>query len=252
MADVSFAYVPAEGFTAFSAELSSGAWGSIDVSSYVGVDGRAAKPLGDAPAFVVLKLQLRWPIGDMVRATSGAGTAKSCDDDWDGTQKLLNSMLTVGLASKDPVQRAAAGRLHKILVLGDGEKQTQLKYQQEVDFGRQQVRLMAESQHAADVALLGLESVIADIVKTTNALASAIGHGVTGLTPAKRKRAVTAACMNAFGAVAQQLEWVAEFGMDGADRQKAITLRATLVELATRYPRPHVTKPIATQPAAVN
>lgn len=248
MTELSFVSVSTEGFAAFDAELSSGAWGAIDVLPYVGADGRAVLPLGDAPVFVALKLQLMWPIAEVVRALSGAGTAKSCDEAWDGTQKLLNGLLAVGLASKDPAQRAAAGRLQKLLVLGDGEKQTQLKYQQEVDFGRQQIRLMSDNQHASDVALLGLQSVLADISATTNALAQAIGHGETGLPPAKRKRATTSACVQAFGAVAQQLEWLAEFGMAGADRQKAITLRLALVELAERYPRPQPNKANAAVP----
>jgi len=252
MAEVSFVHVPTEGFAGFDSELSSGAWGSIDVSSYVGADGRAAQPLGNAPLFVVLKLQLLWPIADVLRAMSGAGMAKSCDNAWDGTQKLLSSLLVVGLASKDPEKRAAAGRMQKLLVLGDGEKQTQLKYQQEVDFGRQQVRLMSANDHLADVALLGLQSVVVDIAATTNALAHAIGYGVTGLSPAKHKRATTAACVQAFGAVAEQLAWLSEFGLDGADRQKAIALREALVELATRYPRPNAGKANMTQSAATS
>ncbi|HRI65214.1 MAG TPA: hypothetical protein PK156_13285 [Polyangium sp.] len=81
MAKESFACVPTEGFAAFGAEMSTGAWGSIDVTPYVGTDGRAAQPLGNAPVFVALKLQLHWPITALVLAKSGAGTAKQCDDD---------------------------------------------------------------------------------------------------------------------------------------------------------------------------
>jgi hypothetical protein len=121
-----------------------------------------------------------------------------------------------------------------------------------VDFGRQQIRLMGDSAHTADVALLGLQSVMPDIAATTNALAQAIGYGVTSLSPAKQKRAATAACVQAFGAVNEQLVWLSEFGMDGADRQKAIALREALVELALRYPRPNPSKANTTQSAGTS
>ena len=245
MAKESFAHVPTEGFAAFGAEMSSGVWGSIDVASYIGADGRAAQALGTAPTFVALKLQLHWPITALVLAKSGAGTAKQCDDDWDGTQKLLDSMITVGLASKDAQHKAAAERLQKVLLLGEGQKQTQLKYHQEVDFGRQQVHLMSSPAHNADVVLLGLQTVQAQIASATNALANAIGYGATGLAPAKRAKAATTDCVNAFGAVARQLEWLAEFGLEGADRQKALALHAALMDLPTRYPARPAVKPVA-------
>jgi hypothetical protein len=97
---------------------------------------------------------------------------------------------------------------------------------------------------------LGLQSVMPDIAATTNALAQAIGYGVTSLSPAKQKRAATAACVQAFGAVCEQLAWLSEFGLDGADRQKAIALREALVELAMRYPRPNAGKANTTQSVA--
>ena len=56
MADVSFAHVPAEGFTSFGVQLDRDVWGSIDISTYLGADGRLLKPLGQAPAFVVYKV----------------------------------------------------------------------------------------------------------------------------------------------------------------------------------------------------
>lgn len=249
MAEVTFAYVPIEGFAAFDVELSSGAWGAVEISPYLGADGRAVQPLGTAPVFIALKIQLFQPIANVVRAMSGAGTAKLCDNAWDGTQKLLHNTIAVGLASRDAAKRAAAERLQKLLLLGDGEKQTQLTYQQEVDFGRNQIRIMTESPHAADVTLLGLQPVVTELAATTNALAQAIGHGETGLPPAKRKRAATAACVAAFGAVARQLEWLTESGMEGVDRQMAVTLHDALVELAMRYPRPTSTKAQAMPPA---
>lgn len=237
MSDVSFSYVPAEGYTAFAVELQSGQWSSIDVSAYAGADGRPIQALGTAPAFVVLKLQMLGCVVDVTAALESTGSAKGCDNRWDGLQKRLNALVNLGLLSSNPTQKAAAERLQKTLLLGrSGEGQTKLKYQQEVDFGRKQLQLTSDGQGAADVVLLGLGSTMADIGAATNALAAAIGHGTTGLAPAMRKRAAAAACAHTFGSVYKQLDWLVNNGQPGADKEKALALRAPLMELAARYP----------------
>ncbi len=249
MADVSFAYVPAEGFTAFGAELRAGTWGNIDVSEYVGADGRTAKALCDAPTTVVMKLQMNAVIAAMLGSLKSAGSAKTCDEHWDETERRLGVMISAAMLSKDPLQRTAAERLHKWLLLGDGAGQTNLKYQQEVDFGRKQIELSSQSVCAADIALLGLGEFMADIATATTALAEAIGHGMTGHAPSRRKSAATVACRNAFSTVAKQLDWVIENGLPGPDKEQAITLRAPLIELAARYPAKPVTTKVHAEQA---
>ncbi len=248
MADVSFAFVPAEGFTAFGAELRTGEWGNVDISDYVGADGRAAKPLCKAPAAVVMKMQLQTAIAEVLGALKNAGSAKWCDDAWDETEKRLGSLIIAAQMSKQLERKAAGERLHKLLLLGEGAGQTKLKYHQEVDFARKQMELAAESQCADDIALLELGDVMTDIAAATNALADAIGHGTTGHAPWKRKSEAVTTCRNVFGAMTKQLAWMMEHGYPGPDKEQAIALHASLVELAGRYPKKEIAKAQATSP----
>lgn len=231
-----FTHVPAAGFSAFDVELSVGAWGLVDVSGYEGTNQYALKPLGEAPVVVVLKLRLKWGIASLARAIEGAWSAKECDRKWDGCQKLLNAELGVAGMSNDVAKREAAARLQKLLLIGAGEGQTRLRYQQEVDFGRKQQLLISQGQAAADVALLGLGSVMLDIAQATDQLALAIGHGESAHAPYLRKAKATMACASAFGVVADMLGFMAEHGSAGADREQALALRGPLEELVARYP----------------
>ncbi len=250
MVDVSFAHVSAEGFTGFSTQLDNDVWGTIDVSTYVGADGRVMQALGSAPAFVLFKVQLLLGINDVVIALQSTGDAKGRDTLWDGSQKRFSGLIAVAKNSTDPLERAAAQRLHTTLLLGkSGEGQTRLKYHQEVDFGRKQMRLASENQGAADIALLGLGMAMASIATATEDLAAAIGFGRTDLPPARQRKSAVAECVNAFGTVYQALDWIADHGATGADREKAMSLRSSLHDLAIRYPA-RVVKPKTTAPAA--
>lgn len=238
MADGSFAYVPAEGFTAFGAELRTGAWGDIDTTNYLGADGRLIKAISSAPVKVVLKVQLQGAIATMVDVLKSAGSAKACDDVWDTAEKRLGVMISAALVSKNAAKRAAGERLHQWLLLGEGAGQTKLKYHQEVDFARKQLELGTNGQCAADIALLELGDLMQDIAIATEALAGAIGHGNTGFTPSRRKGATLSSCRIAFGAVHGQLEWIASSGSSGIDKDVASALLVPLRELAKRYSKP--------------
>lgn len=235
MGSLFFSYVPAEGFTSFKQALASGAWGAVDTVQWEGPDQTAAKPLGEAKMVVGHKLRLKWGIEALVLAMEGAGSAKDRDKAWDGAQKQLRALLAAAALSSDAAKREAAGRLQKSLLLGAGEAQTRLKYQQEVDFGRNQALLTSQGQAAADVALLGLGNVMAEIQSTTNALAAAIGHGNSSGRPFERLEEATAACAASFAAVAEQLEWQSQHAQPGPDREQAMSLRAPLETLVERY-----------------
>lgn len=236
MADVSFFYVPAEGFTAFNTQLAQGEWSDIDVSPYLGADGRLAKSIGDAPGFVMLKAQLWFAVKEVVLVVDSTGGAKGFDDRWDTTQKRISGLIALARLSSEPAERAAADRLHAKLLLGrSGEGQTRLSYQQEVDFGRNQIRLANETQTAADISLLGLGAVITQITNATEDLAGAIMQGRAGSAPAKQRKAAVANCVHTFGTVYRALDWLAHFG-DAADQTRAGALCMTLDALADRYP----------------
>jgi hypothetical protein len=238
MAPLAFTFVPVEGFVGFEQALESDAWAAIKVADWEGPNRVAAKSIGDAPVLVGLKLRLRWGIAELAAALEGAASSKDNDTAWDNAQKQLNGYLAAAAASSDPQKRDAAKRLQKSLLLGAGEGQTKLKYQQEVDFGRKQVLLMSQGQGAADVALLGLAPVKGEIATTTEALASAIGHGDSGGRPFERRDAAVALCRAAFAHVSDSLAWLSLNGQPGTDRDRAAALRLPLENLVARYPAP--------------
>lgn len=125
------------------------------------------------------------------------GGAKGLDNQWDPTQKRFFGLISLGRLSSNPTERDAADRLHSKMLLGrSGEGQTRLSYQQEVDFGRNQIRLANETQAADDITLLGLGNVITQIATATENLALAIGRGRAGQVPAKQRKAVVAECVH--------------------------------------------------------
>ncbi|HRI66559.1 MAG TPA: hypothetical protein PK156_20060 [Polyangium sp.] len=236
MTEVSFAHVPAEGFTAFGVQLANDAWSTIDVSAYLGANGRLLQSLGGAPAFVLFKAQLLLAVTEVVHVVQSTAGAKTCDEAWDRAQKRFSGLIAVGRMSLNDREKSAADRLHAALLLGkSGEGQTRLAYQHEVDFGRKQIRLSAETQCAADIALLGLGTVMASIASTTEELAAAIGQGRPDLAPAKQRRAAVANCIQVFGTVYRAIEWIAEHG-DRADQEMAVNLLGSFNDLVARYP----------------
>lgn len=247
MTSLSFAHVPEEGFQAFLHELSQGEWALIDTTSYEGANHTAAKSLVDAPLQIGWKLQIAWALGQLAHARSGADSAAEADLNWDGTQKRFAALVTAATHDLQPEKRAAGARLQKALLLGSGTAQTKLKYQQEVDFARTQLQMAKEPQHAADIAMLGLGTLITDIAQTTDALALAIGHGEgTSRRPSERRRVMLGACSTTFSTVAAGMTWVIENGLPEDDK-RARALLETLQALAARYPAPQT--PTAQPPA---
>lgn len=233
MSQLSFSNVPMMGFSSFHTDLASGPWGLIDVSGY---EGPGAKALWSAPPLVLVKTRLKREVSQLLQSIEGAGGAKGCDRAWDSCQKQLCGLLGVAAESNDMAKREAALRLQKILLLGAGMGQTRLKYQEEVDFGRKQVALVSQGQAAADVTLLGLGPMFADIALATDALALAIDHGHTVHAPYRRKAKATLACVATFEWAANSLTWLMENAGPGPERDLAAGLLATLEELVARYP----------------
>ncbi len=240
MKQLIFNHVPAAGFAAFDVELATGDWACVDSSRYEGGPRRAAKALEDGPTLPIVKLRLKWAIAALLQAIDVAGDAKECDRNWDTLQNQLASILGARSASTDGIKRAASQRLQGILLLHSNAAQTKLSYQQEVDFGRNQVAHVSQGQGAADVASLGLVPLMLEIAATTEALAMAIGYGNCTQSPQERKLSARATCAATFDSVAYWLDWIAEFGSE-ADRERAEALRAPLEQLAARYAPPPTT-----------
>ncbi len=241
MSQLSFAHIPSIGFSGFSTTLESSPWALVDASAYADPDA----PLWDAPLLVTIKVRVGRCTGALFAAMSGADGAKACDDAWDAGQSQLSCQLQGFAVSKNADKRDAAQRLQKALLLGQGKGQTQLRYQAEVDFGRNQQRVVASGQSAADVALLGLDALMHEIAMATENLAAAIAHGETGVTPHQRRTQARATCAKTFGWATESLAWLVEEGGSGSERETAAACLASLRELAHRYPSMKRTNPPA-------
>lgn len=234
MSQLSFAHVPQAGFFAFNATLSSNPWTLVDASNH----DDPAKPLWNAPVLVTIKIRMKRSIHGLLVAIAGSGGAKGCDRVWDACQKQLNGMISVHSVSHDATKRDAAARLQKTLLIGAGAAQTQLRYQEEVDFGRKQAALVAEGQGATDATLLGLHPLLNEIAAATEALAATIGHGETVSPPYLRRAKAVTTCALTFGWAADYLDWMIQSGGNSPERDIAMTLHASLAELSQRYPAP--------------
>lgn len=231
MSQLSFSLVPIAGFAAFQSTMQQHPWTAVDASAYAD----PSKSLWNASPLVLSKVRLHRSIQQLLVTMLGAGGAKACDRRWDGTQKQLNGLLGAYAESGDPAKRDAAKRLQSLLLLGGGVAQTMLRYQEEVDFGRKQIALVAGGQGATDVATLGLGAIMNEMAVATEALATVIGHGETVVAPHARRKKALARCVQTFGAVAEGLAWLIDQGSHGAERALAMELYVSFHELANRY-----------------
>jgi hypothetical protein len=182
------------------------------------------------------------------------------DASWDSCQRKVNYRLAEHAESKEPEVQKAAERLRAQLLHGGGSGQTSFDYDQEVDFGRNQIELSKEPAAAADVKKLKMGDLLQEIADTTEALAK--GHGRAPGTkrsgaPSIQQREAHTACSAAFNGVHDEIAWFIENTENGSDRDKLIELQAPFEALLARNPpRAAVAKgtppavPPATPPAA--
>ena len=135
--------------------------------------------------------------------------------------------------------RKAAERLRAQLLHGGGTGQTAFDYDQEVDFGRDQIELCKEAATAADVKKLKIGDLVQEIAETTEALAR--GNGRTAGSkragaPSIKQREAVAACSAAFNGVHGDLAWFIENTPNGPERDKLVELQAPFEALLVRNP----------------
>lgn len=230
MRQPSFVHVPQAGFSAFDAEFSSGPWALVDTSAYYD----PSRPLWNASLTVVVKLRLKRAVDALLQVISGSGRVRACDCVWDACQKELSALLDAASASNDPAKREAAARLRNLLLPEADERQMKLRYEEEVDFGRLQLSLVEHGQAEADVALLGLEPLLAEIANATDSLADSIRQGFS-TEPQKQTALAVANCVNVFGWAANSLTWMVEQGAEGPEKDLANALLESLWNLSSRY-----------------
>lgn len=233
-----YSYVSDKAFVAFSHDLSEGAWKSVSIAKYDTPDQLLVPLAHDAPLPVLWKLRITWVLATLKQAL-GSGKLDELDSAWDSVQRRLHYRLAENAESKDPEIRQAAERLRAQLLQGGGTGQTMLDYDGEVDFGRQQLELVKETQAAADVKKLKLGDLLAEIAAATEALA--VGTGRKGGTkrggaPSTQQREALTACSAAFNGVHDDIAWFIEHTPSGPERDKYMELQAPFEALLVRNP----------------
>ncbi len=235
MAGLGYGNVNDRAFVAFADELEEGAWKDVVTKKYEEPGKESAAALLAAPQPVVWKLRLRFGIGAVIAAL-GAPALASLDNAWDASQRRLFHRIATGMDDKDRAVRDAADRLAARLLLGTGTAQTQLDYDGEVDFGRNQIALTQSGALAADVKKVKLDDALADVKKATEDLADGLGRsgGAKRKAPSKVLREAVAECAASFNAIHEQLGWFIRRTAKGAERDTLTALLAPLEALLSR------------------
>jgi hypothetical protein len=236
MAAYGYTSVADRGFVGFDGELNQGAWAEIATQAHENAAKNNAAALLDAPRPVVWKLRLRWVIAELLGVLA-APTLESLDKTWDAAQRRLFHHIAIGVDNDDAAVRAAADRLRTNLLSGTGTAQTQLSYEDEVDFGRKQIALTGEGGPLhADAKKVKIGNALADVHKATDSLAQALGRsgGEKRKAPSKRLRDALAQCASTFNAVHDDLDWFIENTPAGANRDRLTALLSPLEKLLER------------------
>ena len=176
MAAFGYGNVPDRAFVAFERELDEGAWKDVATKKFDELAKESASALLTAPQPVIWKIRLRSGLAAVVAAL-GAPSLTLLDKAWDAAQRRLFHRMAAGVDAEDRDERDAADRLRAGLLAGTGTAQTQLDFNAEVDFGRQQIKLTREGGHLAEGAKkLKLSPVLAAVAKATEALAKGLGR----------------------------------------------------------------------------
>ncbi len=239
MARYGYSFVTDKGFSAFARELDAGAWKVIEVEKYDVPDRMPKASLLDAPRPVTWKLRLVWSIRDLDEALGVSPEALGLiDTEWDASQRALHLFLASETEQKDPERKAAAERLRGSLLAGAGTEQTTYGYEEEVDFGYQQIARSKKAPLEADVQKVGLGPYLARVEEATNALAKGIGRepGKKRAAPSKRLREALGVCSTAWNAVHEDLDFCFEHARPGKEREMLDALRAPFLALLERYP----------------
>jgi hypothetical protein len=237
MAAFGYGNVLDRGFVAFERELDEGAWKEVATKKYDEPAKESAAALLTAPQPVVWKLRLRWGIASVITAL-GAASIGELDNAWDAAQRRLFHRIAAGVDDEDREVRKAADRLWPQLLSGTGTGQTQLDCDAEIDFGRQQLALTQEDGPlAADAKKLKLGDALADVAKTTEALAKGLGRGLGSKrrAPSRQLRDALAECAAAFNGVHNDIAWFVGRTPPGPDRDRLAALSAPLEALLARH-----------------
>lgn len=239
MARYGYSYVTDKGFSAFGRELDAGAWKDVSIEKYDVEDRKPSSSLLSAPRVVTWKLRLLWAIRDLDDALGvSPDQLKQLDDEWDASQRALHLYLASEAEHRDPERKAAAERLRGSLLAGAGTEQTTYGFEEEIDFGYQQVARVKKAPLAADAEKVGLSAYVTRVEAATDALAKGIGRepGKKRAAPSKRLREALGVCSTAFNAVHEDLAFLIEHARAGKEREHLEALQGPFIALLERYP----------------
>ena len=239
MARYGYSYVTDKGFSAFARELDAGVWQDVSIDKYDVDDRKPSASLLSAPRVVTWKLRLIWAIRDLDDALGvSPEKLKQLDDEWDASQRALHLYLASEAEHRDPERKGAAERLRGSLLAGAGTEQTTYGYEEEVDFGYQQIARVKKAPLEADASRVGLAAYVTRVEEATDALAKGIGRepGKKRAAPSKRLREAFGACSTAFNAVHEDVAFLIEHARAGKEREHLEALQGPFVALLERYP----------------
>jgi hypothetical protein len=243
-----FSYVTEDGFISFLTELEKDSWAEIDIRALI--EATPASSL-KASCEARWKLRLFQACSGVASAKRAAGrTPKQIDDEiWDPVQDKLDAETYIFSRRDDQNQKDAAERIRSRFLLGKGKGQTRLPLDKEVDHGRMQVHL-ANTDYKEDIALLGLQRIIAQISAATEEMATALGIGSSTLNTAatrqQKEREVLSGCVLAFSNVLDDVEWqLSQPSLSDEEKQLLAALQTPLLALLSRYPAPEKPDPDA-------
>lgn len=241
MAGFGYSYVTEKGFISFLRDLSQGAWKEVVIKKWDAPDHTPTTSLLEAPRPVVWKLRATWGIRALSEVLGGASAEvlAGLDAEWDSVQRKLHFQLGAAGEDSDSATREAALRLRSVLLAGNGTAQTGYSYDDEVDFGWQQLELAGKGALADDAKKLGLAPILKQVESTTSALATGLGRSAGQKRAAARSirlREALAACTSAFNAIHDDIVWHAEHTPAGDTRKYLDELREPFEALLSRFP----------------
>lgn len=236
-----YSFVPDQGYIAFPKDLEVSSWGSVVAVAIPETGIADAEVMLGSRVDGVLKGLVLFGVSALGAAVNRMPSAASvADNGFDRQERILDADLARALLDDDPARVAAAEVLRDALLLGDGTDQTQLAFQDEVNFGRSQVDLAKQPNISSALALLGLTDRIARISEATERLAIAIGRSDqdASLSAAKRLKLARVQCAAIFNVIHQTLDQLKTASATPTARDRFSALLAPFEALLARHPRP--------------
>jgi hypothetical protein len=230
-----FSKVSDKGFISLEVDLTEGEWAKLP--------GPSAN--SEPPSLLEMNPPRAWKhllvisIATLVDALGLGPDRLAADQAFDTSQRQLHHKTALDADDPDPEIRAAAQRVRAALLLGQGTAQTNLSFQEEVDFGLKQLALASRPPLKDDCDRLQLAPLLARIEAATFTLARAIGRPL-GQPPqpdaprSVRIRSALSTCASTCRTILNEIDLFTRLSSPN-DQRILAALRAPLDALLSRY-----------------